>query len=60
MTTYEVFDARSGVTVAMVATEAEARALIDTDDRPLDYDAVKMSPCYCDSAYHRLGHKIGA
>ena len=55
-TAWEIFDIRDGKVVALVATEAQAE--VASRGPFLDYEEVKMSPCYCDSAYHSLGHKV--
>lgn len=53
-TAYQVFDIFTGADIALVRTESQALAYGGTTD----YEAVAMSPCYCDSAYHAAGHRI--
>lgn len=42
--------------IEIVATEAEAIAYTDLH-KGTDYLPVIRSACYCDSAYHALGHR---
>lgn len=49
---FEVFNPVTGITFAVVKTEREAWALSSHGD----FEEVTRAACYCDSAYHPLGH----
>lgn len=51
---YQVFDSMTGADIALVRTESQALSYGGASD----YEAVAVSPCYCDSAYHAAGHRI--